>query len=147
MASKTKSNNYQRKSGTREAKGEKKKSITFSWIKLCKVQGQKIEEWEKHELMSPFVVRMQQIGQVESKVALSTQLIKLYTQIGGLPPNSKFTTPTHVNPAYWAVIHITQNSIEVVVGYLEDEVFYIVFLDRHHQFWPIDIQSKGKNKN
>ena len=39
----------------------------------------------------------------------------------------KFDKPNHVNPAYWAVIHITPTSKEVVAGYIEDNIFYIVF--------------------
>ena len=83
---------------------------------------------------------------MEYQQALAQQLIKQYTKVG-FPENSEFIEPRHVTPTYWAVIHITQNSKEVVVGYLdENNVFYVIFLDKEHKFWPTDIQSRGKNK-
>lgn len=138
-------NQYERKAGTRQAVGEKKRTITFSWEKIDTVQGQSILEWENEKLLSQLCTRMQQIGQYEASVALAKQLIKQYTQIG-FPPDSKFDIPRHVTPTFWAVIHITPKSREVVVGYIENDVFYIVFLDKLHHFWPSNIQDRGKQK-
>lgn len=142
---KNNSKNYDRKRGHRNAIGKTQTSICFSWAKLDNTQGQNIDEWEKEELLSKLSKRLQQIGQFESTHALAQQLIKQYTKIG-FPENSKFKEPNHVKPSYWAVIHITQNSKEVVAGYIEENIFYIVFLDKEHHFWPTDIQSRGKNK-
>lgn len=139
------SNRYERKRGHKGAIGHKPTSISFSWSKLDANQGQTIDEWEKENLLSKLSKRLQQIGQYESSHALAQQLIKQYTKVG-FPENSKFNKPNHVNPAYWAVIHITPTSKEVVAGYIEDNIFYIVFLDKDHHFWPTDIQSRGKNK-
>jgi hypothetical protein len=113
--------------------------------KLDPVQGQSLKEWEEVGLLATLLIRLQQIGQEEAQVCLNKQYIKQYTKIG-FPENSGFKEPKHVSPAHWAVIHITPNSKEVVAGYLEDDVFFIVFLDMDHQFWPTDIQSRGKNR-
>ena len=139
-------NRYDRKNGTRPSVGQKSKTISFSWEKLDSVQGQRIPEWEKEGLLSKLCLRLQQIGQFDATNALGQQLIKQYTQVG-FPPKSKFTVPKHVSPSYWGVIHITPNSKEVVAGYIEEDVFYIVFLDKEHHFWPsMNIQDRGKNK-
>lgn len=53
------------------------------------------------------------------------------------PPNSAFTPPKHITGVTWAVIHITPKSKEVVVGFIEDDVFYVIFLDKEHKFWPV----------
>lgn len=135
---------YERKSGNRLAVGPKIRTISFSWEKLDANQGQRIYEWEEERLLSELCIRMQQISQYTKENALAQQLIKQYTQVG-FPPNSEFNIPTHVSPAYWAVIHIKPTSKEVVAGYIENDVFYIVFLDKDHKFWPTDIQSRGKN--
>ena len=145
MSSKKNSNRYERKQGKRLNIGERKRTISFSWEKLHPSEGQRIVDWENEGLLSDLCIRMQQIGQYESSQALAQQLIKQYTKVG-YPDNSKFTKPTHVSPTYWAVIHIKQNSKEVVAGYIENDVFYIVFLDKEHLFWSTDIQSRGKNK-
>ena len=139
------SRNYDRKRGHRGVVGQTQISICFSWAKLDNTQGQTIDDWEREELLSKLSTRLQQICQYKSTHALAQQLIKQYTKIG-FPENSKFKEPNHVKPNYWAVIHLTQKSKEVVAGYIEDNVFYIVFLDKEHHFWPTDIQSRGKNK-
>ncbi|GEM54714.1 hypothetical protein B0A58_01000 [Flavobacterium branchiophilum NBRC 15030 = ATCC 35035] len=138
--------NLNRKRGHRSAVEPKKILISFCFSKIDKTQGQTIEEWEQLGLLSTFIVKSQQISNMEYQQALAQQLIKQYTKVG-FPENSEFIEPKHVTPTYWAVIHITQNSKEVVVGYLdENNVFYIIFLDKEHKFWPTDIQSRGKNK-
>lgn len=135
--------NLNRKRGHRSAVEPQKTTISFCFSKMDKTQGQTIAEWEELGLLSTFIARTQQISNLEYQQALAQQLIKQYTKVG-FPDNSEFNEPKHVTPNYWAVIHITQNSKEVVVGYLENNVFYIVFLDKEHKFWPSDIQSRGK---
>jgi hypothetical protein len=137
--------NINRKRGSRLAVELPKATISFCFSKIDKTQGQSIAEWEELGLLSAFITRTQQISNIDYKQALAEQLIKQYTKIG-FPENSKFKEPKHVTPNYWAVIHIKQNSKEVVVGYLENNIFHIVFLDQKHEFWPTDIQSRGKNK-
>lgn len=141
-----KSKRYERKRGKRDAVGLKIRTITFSWVKLDINQGQSIDTWEKEGLLSVFCQMMRQIGQYNSTQVYANQMIKQYTKVG-FPPDSEFEEPKHVSPAYWAVIHIKPKSKEVVVGYIEDEIFYIVFLDKEHQFWPTkDIQNRGKTR-
>lgn len=138
--------NLNRKRGHRFAVEPKKGIISFCFSKIDKTQGQTIEEWEELGLLSTFIVKTQQISNMEYQQALAQQLIKQYTKVG-FPENSEFIEPKHVTPTYWAVIHLTQNSKEVVVGYLdENNVFFIIFFDKEHKFWPTDIQSRGKNK-
>lgn len=141
-----KSKRYERKRGNRQAVGVKVRTITFSWIKLDVNQGQSIEEWEKEGLLSEFCHMMRQIGQYNSTQVFANQMIKQYTKVG-FPPDSEFEEPKHVSPTYWAVIHIKPKSKEVVVGYVQEEIFYIVFLDKEHKFWPTqDIQNRGKKR-
>ena len=137
--------NFNRKQGKKKSIGEKKVTISFCFSKLDKTQGQTIEEWEKKGLLSKLIIRTQQIANYSYVEPLAKQLVKQYTQVG-FPPNSEFKVPKHVTPQYWAVIHITQNSREVVAGYIEEAVFFIVFLDELHKFWPTNIQDRGKNK-
>ena len=88
---------------------------------------------------------MRQIGAYTTEQVLAKQMIKQYTKVG-FPPNSEFKEPKHISPIYWGVIHITPNSKEIVAGYLEDDIFFVVFLDKEHKFWPTDIQNRGKQK-
>lgn len=125
---------YIREQGRREAHIKKARNISFSFTKLITTQGQKIEEWNNLGLLGNLILRMKFVGQHSTVVAIQNEFIKQYTKVN-FPPNSKFKQPNHIADVTWAVMHITGTSKEVVVGYIEDDVFYIVFLDKDHEFW------------
>ncbi len=82
-----------------------------------------------------FLKRKQFVSQFTVQQALQYKHIKQYTKVD-FPPDSEFVCPKHIFGVVWTVMHITSNSKEVVVGYIEDDVFYVVFLDKEHLFWP-----------
>ena len=136
---------YSRKRGHLLEKGAKVRTISFSFDKLDKAQGQTLKQWETEGLLADLCIRTQQISQYSVQECLRQQFVKQYTKVE-FPPKSKFKEPIHITPANWAVIHIKPNSKAVVAGYLEDDVFHIVFLDKDHDFWDTDSQDRGKNK-
>lgn len=129
---------YQREQGTRSAKEKKGRTITFSLKEVLPhvEPGQTSKEWEEEGLLSLLYERMRFVSQFSCQEALQNGCIKRYTKVG-YPPNSEFKQPKHINADIWAVMHITQNSKEVVAGYIEDDVFFIIFLDKEHKFWPM----------
>ena len=126
---------YIREQGHLEARGVKSRRITFSFTKQIPTQGQTIEEWDKLGLLGNLTHRMKYVGQFSTQEAIQDGCIKQYTQVD-FPLGSGFTHPKHIIDVTWAVMHITKTSFEVVAGFLEDDVFYIVFLDKDHKFWP-----------
>ena len=131
---------YLREQGNRSAVGDKQRNITFSFSKHVKAEGQSIEEWSELGLLKPLIIRIKNLGLHTALTVRQNKWIKEYHKVE-FPPNSGFKEPKHVIGVTWAVMHITDTSREVVVGYIEDDVFYIVFLDKDHRFWP----SKLKN--
>ncbi len=131
---------YIREQGKREAKVAKQRRITFSFTKHLPNQGQTIEQWDELELLVLLYVRLKFVGQYTALEVRQYKYIKEYTK-GEFPPNSEFKRPTHISGVIWAVMHVTQNSKEVVVGYIEDDVFYIIFLDAEHKFWPSSLKN------
>ena len=131
---------YLREQGKRAARSAKQRKITFSFTKHIPNQGQTIEKWEELQLLAILYNRLKFIGQFTPVEARQNKSIKEYTKVD-FPPNSEFKKPTHIVTSYWAVIHITPNSKEVVVGYIDDDVFYIVFLDAEHKFWPSNLKN------
>lgn len=131
---------YLRVQGNRNAVGNKQRNISFSFSKHIKAEGQSIEEWDELKLLKPLLLRIKNIGQHTTLTVRQKKWIKEYHKVD-FPPDSGFTEPKHVVGVTWAVMHLTDNSKEVVVGYIEDDVFYIIFLDKYHIFWP----SKLKN--
>nr|WP_314289561.1 hypothetical protein [uncultured Capnocytophaga sp.] len=138
-------NKFDRKQGHLQALGAKKRSISFSFQYLDNTQGQTLKEWEAEGLLADFIERTQQISQYTVEESLRLQYIKQYTKVA-FPPTSKFKEPKHITPDNWAVIHIKPKSKEVVAGFLENDVFYIVFLDKEHNFWDTDLQDRNKNR-
>ena len=142
-----KKNKFDRKRGHSEAIGDKnkKRRISFSIQYLDNTQGQSLKEWEAEGLLADLMLKTQQISQYTVEESLRLEYIKQYTKVA-FPPTSKFKEPKHITPDNWAVIHIKPNSKEVVAGFLENDVFYIVFLDKNHEFWGTNIQDRNKNK-
>ena len=65
--------------------------------------------------------------------ATGNQIIKEYSK-GEFPKNSDFTHPKHIpNDISWCSMHI--QGKECIIGYFEDNIFNIVFLDKNHRFW------------
>ena len=126
---------YLREQGTRTARGPKQRLITFSLAKHLSNQGQTINEWEQSGLLSLLFTRLKFIGQYTVAQALNNKYIKCYTKVD-FPPDSEFKQPPQFINITWAVMHITDKSKEVVVGFIEEEVFQIIFLDKDHKFWP-----------
>lgn len=136
---------YLREQGKRGAfDTNKQRKLTFSLsmhiIGEGKTKGQSFKEWEELGLLAQLMTQIKYVGQLTEFEAKQQELIKEYTKIG-FPPDSKFKEPKHVNTEHWSVMHITPNSKEVAAGYIESSVFYIIFLDKEHFFWP----SKLKN--
>ena len=127
---------YIREQGDRTAQPKKDRKITFSYIFLItNTEGQSLKEWEELGLLSIMSQRLQFVGQFSCQQAIQRQYLKPYTKVE-FPPDSEFTMPKHISGVDWTVMHITGNSKEVVAGYIEEDVFYIVFLDKDHKFWP-----------
>jgi len=126
---------YLREQGNRELQEKKRRKVSFSVTTHIRDQGQTFEEWEEAGLAAALFERMKFVGQYTVLEALQNQYIKQYTKVD-FPPDSGFTQPRHITGVTWAVMHITNSSKEVVAGYIEEDIFFVVFLDREHQFWP-----------
>lgn len=129
---------YLREQGNREARGVKQRNITFSLSKHLQNQGQTIEDWEESGLLATLFNRIKFIGQYTAVQARQNQFIKEYKSF---PPNSEFTEPKQFVNVTWASMHITANSKEVVIGYIEEDVFFVIFLDKNHKFWPSTLKN------
>ena len=106
---------YIREQGKRETQEKKRRKISFSFSMHISSQGQTFEEWDQSGLLAPLYIMMKFVGQYSVQEALQNKYIKQYTKVD-FPPNSGFTAPKHIPNVTWAVMHITNNSKEVVAG-------------------------------
>ena len=135
-----------RQQGSKPDRGRRRRVINFNLSKIVPDQGQTLQDWGKSGLLLKLTERMKQIGALTREEALHQKMIKEYPASEGFPSKSKFKKPTYLSPERWAVMHLTNTSVEVVVGYIEEDVFFVVFLDKNHEFWPASLQDRGKVK-
>ncbi len=122
---------HRKRKGLEYRTGKPKKLIVFSLKDFDINQGQSFEDWEKEKILSNLMRRLQQISSLTITEAQQNKILKIY---GDFPIKSEFKHPKHVPIGVkWAVIAI--QGKERIVGYVEDNVFYIVFLDKDHKFW------------
>lgn len=146
MSKRRQTNSYSRQLGNKSDKGSKKRVINFNFSKIVPNKEQTLKTWSDEGLLIILIERIKIVGALTREEAIHQGLIKEYPSKIGFPVNSKLKKPTYLNPKQWAVMHLTSTSVEVVAGYIENDIFYIVFLDKYHEFWPTDLQSRKKNK-
>jgi hypothetical protein len=119
--------------GVETREGKRDPLIVLSFRDFDRNQGQSFEEWQQESLLALAISRLGDVCQLTVGQAVAQQIIKPYTKVG-FPPESGFTHPKHVLPdVIWCSMHI--QGKECVIGYLVDNIFYIVFLDKDHEFW------------
>ncbi|MEZ4686649.1 MAG: hypothetical protein R3B47_11460 [Bacteroidia bacterium] len=102
-------------------------------MNLDRNQGQTIKEWEELGLLEKLFEKLAGISSMTVREATSSQTIKQYSKVS-FPPKSDFYHPKHVpQGVIWCSVHL--QGKECIAGYLEDNIFYIVFLDKDHRFW------------
>lgn len=107
--------------------------MVLSFRDFDRNQGQSFEEWEHEELLALALSKLQAVCGLTRSEATRQQIIKEYPK-GEFPPRSDFVHPKHVpNDVAWCSMHI--QGKECVIGYFEDNIFNIVFLDKDHRFW------------
>ena len=134
--SKKQLNNIQRTNRDFEDREQssRKPLLVVSFQNLDPNQGQSFQEWQDIGLAAQLLERLRQICALTPQDALAQQILKNYSKVD-FPPKSKFVHPKHVPAGVtWCVMHL--QGKEVVAGYIRNNVFYIVFLDKDHEFWP-----------
>jgi hypothetical protein len=109
------------------------KFIVLSFKDFDRNQGQSFENWETDKLLALAVNKLRSVCELTRIEATQKKIIKEYTK-GQFPPNSEFEHPKHIsNDIAWCSMHI--QGKECIIGYFEDNIFNIVFLDKEHTFW------------
>jgi hypothetical protein len=133
------SSSFERKIGTREERNfyKEKEKIVFSYKDLDQTQPPKAPEsillWEEEGQLASLFEKLVDISRLTLKEAISAGIISVYDEF---PENSDFFHPKHiVEKVKWAVIKNIGGQKGRIAGYIKENVFYIVFLDKNHRFW------------
>jgi hypothetical protein len=113
--------------------GHRERFIVISFKDFDSNQGQSFGDWEVENLLALAVRKLQGVCGLTRIEAVQQQIIKEYPK-GSFPDKSDFYHPKHIpEDIAWCSMHI--QGKECVIGYFDDNVFYIVFLDKEHRFW------------
>jgi hypothetical protein len=113
--------------------GKREPFVVLSFRDYDRNQGQTFKEWEDEDLLALAISKLQAVCGLTRIEATRQQIIKEYSK-GEFPPNSDFHHPKHIpDDIAWCSMHI--QGKECVIGYFEDNIFNIVFLDKDHRFW------------
>ncbi|WP_237275017.1 hypothetical protein [Tenacibaculum ovolyticum] len=136
--------NYSRGQGQKGRHGSKREpKVVLSFEFLDIQQGQTFKQWGDNKDL----LKLQELGQRLNKLtigqSLAQQIIIQYDIEDGrkwdknnMPKVSKWKYPNTVarTDIPWSKIELGRKLR--VIGYLESNIFYVVFLDNNHQFFP-----------
>jgi hypothetical protein len=115
---------------------ETSKSLVFSFKHFDPRQGECWEDWQNEKLLARMCERFREHCLTEPFTKCFGERFKQY---GPLPTNSRFRHPPHVpQDAVWTSMHIKGEPC--VIGHMIRNVFYIVFLDKEHVFYPTTLK-------
>lgn len=122
----------------REPKTLVQSRVTFSFEHFIDIDGagQSLRTWADKNcaLFEGLLTKMAHIGKIESARLTQDSTFTLY---GHFPPKNQtdFQCPPGFETKKWGVIRNIGGQQPRVAGFLENNVFYIVFLDAEHRFW------------
>ena len=106
------------------------KNFRFSFEYLDRSQGQTFADWEKEKLL----VKMLETLSCYCKETIIAKQGNSFKEYGEFPSKSGFKHPKHIDKdVNWCALHITGKV--VLGGFIQGNTFFVVFLDKNHQFW------------
>lgn len=96
--------------------------------------GQTFEQWEDEKRLSILMRKFVELCKYNRTEAMQMKMLKVY---GEFPNNSEFKKPDYiVGEVQWGTLQRIGGQKPRLAGYIIDSVFYPVFLDKEHKFYP-----------
>jgi hypothetical protein len=99
--------------------------------------GQSYSQWQDDKLLAYMLEKFGYICNENRVEAEQKGFIKVY---GKFPTYSKFKNPFPDSDLNWAVVMKIGGQKSRVAGYIDGHVFYVVFLDSEHKFYPAELK-------
>jgi hypothetical protein len=139
-------NRFKRKQGSQPEKGKKveSKKIILSYLHIDRAQGQTLEIWDKKEgRLLRWENMIQHLNTLTVQQALLSRVIVKYDDrdvldVHNMPKKSNWKYPKHLGhkDIIWCKIVVMQ--LVRVIGFMEENIFYVVFFDEKHEFYPTE---------
>lgn len=96
--------------------------------------GQDFEDWQKSGRLKDLMNKFVDVCQCTVVEAQQLKMLKIY---GRFPENSDFKIPAHIEgEVQWGTLQRIGGQKPRLAGYIDGSVFYAVFLDENHRFYP-----------
>ena len=113
--------------------GKKDPLIVLSFKNFDINQGQSFSEWQTENLLALALEKLRSLCEYTIAQATNLGLLKIYSK-STFPTETAFEHPKHIpQDVDWSSMHIGNKPC--IIGYFEDNIFYVVFLDKDHEFW------------
>ena len=110
--------------------------ISFSFKHFSNIDGigQSIQTWQSEALTDSLYEKLIYVTQNGITILQQEGTLTCYKRF---PSVSDFSVPGDLDESLnWSVIKNIGGQKHRVAGFIENNVFYIVYLDRDHRFWP-----------
>lgn len=108
--------------------------LLFSFRYLDSNQGQSLDDWSQSNLLLDFVSKLKDFSGSKPSEVFTGNRHKLY---GEFPPKdvTNYKLPPSLGAGLnWGVFGVGNQKVRVA-GFLLENTFYIVFLDKEHKFY------------
>lgn len=100
-------------------------------------QPQDFKDWQEESILIEFLDRLPYLCELTMQEAKDREMIAEY---GKFPEAEGYKIPKNLKDKElrWAVLKKLTGQKVRVAGHIIDNIFYIVFLDKNHKFWPVE---------
>lgn len=96
--------------------------------------GQTLEKWQNEKMLDKLIRKFMDVCACTRPEALQKGILKIYC---AFPANSQFKIPSHIQgDVEWGTIQRIGGQKPRLAGYIIGSIFYPVFLDKNHLFFP-----------
>ncbi len=124
-----------KKSNNTSKQSEIPENLTISFMYLDVEQGQTIKEWGESGLLVNLFERLKYLTEKAYIELTAGERSKVLMEYGSFPKHSLFKCPKHLKDVdTWHRVRLNEKTR--VGGFIIGNVFYVVFLDAKHEFYP-----------
>lgn len=98
---------------------------------------QNFQDWQEEGILVEFLDRLPYLCELTMQEAKDREMV---TEYGKFPDAEGYKIPDKLKDKElrWGILKKLTGQKVRVAGHIIDNVFYIVFLDKNHKFWPVE---------
>lgn len=140
--------NYKREQGKWQKKGSKEEAlkVLISFERLDITQGQTLKQWNDD---GDLLLKLIEMSALLNKLTYSQAITQKYIIEYNVDDKTKFSATNMPLTSVWKYpknllnkkvkwCKIRLGSTRRVIGHMDNNIFYVIFLDKDHDFYPTE---------